>query len=365
MNTLHMFGSALVAFTVLTGTVLAQSDAMVEGHSSASVEVSSSLSTVTGKGVVGQAFILDGSQSQDDGVVRKYIWKQVSGPIAVVSNEDAVKASVVPTVAGTYVFQLSVSDETGKTVATQKHEFIVQYKESDLNFIQKPSTPPTPVKDSGEKGGTEDMTSGSGEIADVKIKNELKEEGAVAVSHEDGDLANAGAMQDWPKDGVSVDVGDVKGLTEEKKKERLEAVKNWAEVKSGQDLQNFAAGVLLKDAQIKGVKIKENLIEIKYKMPAKLFGFISMRYTAQISVNRGKDENWNFGSSSVKFPWYSFLLRKVTSAHELAQTVQQGGGPKVEARLSSYSSAAVTLEHLSSVLKTKHDTVKNSINNVR
>lgn len=56
--------------------------------------------------------VLDGSASHDpDGYIASYLWEKVSGPSspAIVNSTSAV-ASIVPAVAGTYVYKLTVTD---------------------------------------------------------------------------------------------------------------------------------------------------------------------------------------------------------------------------------------------------------------
>ncbi|MDA1035418.1 MAG: hypothetical protein O3B65_00885 [Chloroflexi bacterium] len=62
---------------------------------------------------VGEPFVLDGARSQDDGVVSKFSWRQVSGPTALISDNSSPAPSVVPQTAGTYVFELTTTDANG------------------------------------------------------------------------------------------------------------------------------------------------------------------------------------------------------------------------------------------------------------
>lgn len=65
-------------------------------------------------GEVGQSFILDGSASQDDGVITTFSWTQLSGPFVFQSQTGAF-LSVVPPTAGTYVFSLVVIDNINQS----------------------------------------------------------------------------------------------------------------------------------------------------------------------------------------------------------------------------------------------------------
>jgi hypothetical protein len=68
--------------------------------------------------VAGQSFVLDGSCSTDDGVVKTFTWTQVGGPFRF-TTEDPELISVVP-VAGTYVFDLVVTDDIGLSSFPQR-----------------------------------------------------------------------------------------------------------------------------------------------------------------------------------------------------------------------------------------------------
>ncbi|MBL4844075.1 MAG: hypothetical protein JKY65_01000, partial [Planctomycetes bacterium] len=63
-------------------------------------------------GIAGEAFILDGGESVDDGGVTTFSWTQVSGPFVFQTN-SGTPISVIPSVAGTYVFELVVVDNVG------------------------------------------------------------------------------------------------------------------------------------------------------------------------------------------------------------------------------------------------------------
>lgn len=237
-------------------------------------------------------------------------------------------------------------------------------------------------------------------------------------------LVSAGPRDGWPAGGVRIAVGDVKGLTAEQKQIFLATVKTWAQVQSEQDLQNFALGAMLAD-EVPTETLSLNYEEIKfeYKLPAKLFGFIPTNYRAEVAVNKNNDNNWDSAQVKIKFPWYAFLLRKGLSVNELTHTVQQGvaegkkkgnveygwkveegtkleqtgiepdeidfmgddgsnqGGPAlleiggVEGDsddsqtewvdLSPWAQMAHTIQLVNNIIKTKHDTVKSTIGNVR
>lgn len=67
----------------------------------------------------GQNVILDGTASSDpDGTIIGWLWTQVSGPATpTIVNSTSAVASVTPTVAGTYIFKLTVTDNSSNTAS--------------------------------------------------------------------------------------------------------------------------------------------------------------------------------------------------------------------------------------------------------
>ena len=64
---------------------------------------------------VGMTHTLDGTGStDDDGYIAKYLWNQVSGPnSATLSSPSSARCAVSNLVEGTYIFQLTVTDDKG------------------------------------------------------------------------------------------------------------------------------------------------------------------------------------------------------------------------------------------------------------
>ena len=74
---------------------------------------------------IGQPFILDGTRSVDDGAVAAFVWVQVRGPSVPLSDGRIPSPSVVPQQAGTYEFELVVTDNTGLVSVPQTATFVV------------------------------------------------------------------------------------------------------------------------------------------------------------------------------------------------------------------------------------------------
>ncbi len=168
---------------------------------------------------------------------------------------------------------------------------------------------------------------------------------------------------------VSAQAVEVRGWDPKQKGEFLETIKEHAQVASGQDLENFARGVLLKDENIDFVAIGEEGVQITYRMPAKFFGVLSTTLPAQAQVTFGDGERGRVPEGvSVRFPWYRFLFGvseevQAGSLEESLASELEGVGEITESN--EPQKLAQVLQTLSNVLKTKHDTVKNSIGNIR
>jgi hypothetical protein len=71
--------------------------------------------TITDRAYLGQLFTLNGSGSTDpDNNITAYKWEQVSGPETVtLTTPNNVTTQFIPTIAGTFVFKLTVTDAGG------------------------------------------------------------------------------------------------------------------------------------------------------------------------------------------------------------------------------------------------------------
>lgn len=174
---------------------------------------------------------------------------------------------------------------------------------------------------------------------------------------------------------ISVQAVEVRGWDPEKKQAFLNTVKAHAEVKSGQDLENFAKGILLKDEDVDSIAIGEEGVQIAYRARGKLFGFIPLTFKERITVQANATAEERV---TVRFPWYGLFLSADVSASDLEAALvtdlddenitfnplATGGTADVSAS-ADVSGFAEALQALSSALKTRHDTVKNSVNNIR
>ena len=281
-----------------------EGEATAPSAATAPLSVQGSLVIEAGKGVVGTTIVLDGSKSQDDGTVGKFSWRQVSGPMARLSSAAALKPSFVPTSAGTYVFELQVADATGKLTVEQRSEFTVGNNPSQSDTVASPGT--------GE---------GKGKVEyDWKVE---EGESAPAIEPDEIDVADD-SEPITPDFGILLGGGGG-GIDDDEAEEGRAAV----------------ADILLQGMQEAGmpaenVSLNFEKIKTKVSQPLKLFGIFPM--SAAVTVEIDAEER-----VQVRFPWWAFLA----------------SGKQGDALGERVVSA------ISNVLKTKHDTIKNSIGNIR
>lgn len=162
---------------------------------------------------------------------------------------------------------------------------------------------------------------------------------------------------------VSVSAVTVRGWDPKKKEEFMSEQKTFAEVRSQQDLENFAAGVLLKDETIEEVQFNPKEISVSYQAEGKLLWLFPMNYTERLVVSE-EDGALSFEG---KKPWYGFLIHSNEDPDETAAAAKVKHKETINMDAISWgvSNHASLLNSISNVLKTKHDTAKNSVSNVR
>lgn len=270
--------------------------------------------TTSAFGVAGASFVLDASKSIDDGTIRTFVWRQVSGPRVTLSDVKSSSLSVTPAVAGTYVFELTVTDSIGLSSVAQISTVAVSDaasgtgeapaagSASDAGTV---TTPPAP------QPGAVDVFM---EIEGVKGESTKGEVPPLEVTPKP-----AGLMPDF-----SILLGGGSSDDEESAEGRQQA-----------------ADILLRGAQEEGlaaesISLNYEKITTKISTRVKMFGVIPATVTATVEIDAASRVR-------VRFPWWTFLATGKDA---------EGLGARV-------------LTALSNVLKTKHDTIKNSIGNVR
>ena len=182
---------------------------------------------------------------------------------------------------------------------------------------------------------------------------------------------------------ISADAVEVRGWDEQRKADFLREVKKHAEIQSGQDLENFARGVLLRDENVDEVELGEDDVRMDYRLPAKFLGIFPALIRARTTVVTNQTDETNsdkFGRVKIKFAWYHVFFRKFVSEDELEQEINdevlvafENNGSQAEAddrpvetlSLNYGKIQAEVLDILGSVMQRAHETAKNSINNLK
>ena len=179
-------------------------------------------------------------------------------------------------------------------------------------------------------------------------------------------LQNNQSDLDFVKGTVSASAVEVRGWDPKQKQEFLATVKVHAEVQSEQDLENFAKGILINDENVEEISSDEDSVEVRYRVPAKFLGFFETTLPVTVVAKKAQGE---LGEGvRVHFPWYRFLFGVPDEVSETS--LETSVSSAVTADLDSdgaldFAVSARLYSAISNVLKTKHDTVKNSINNIR
>ena len=206
----------------------------------------------------------------------------------------------------------------------------------------------------------------SPQLMKINAEGKVGESKGETVQHNESDL-------EFLTRGVSLQAVEVRGWDPEKKREFLASVKSHRDVKSEQELENFAQGVLLNDENIESLSFNYQKIEFEYKSQGRLFGFIPISYRQSVTVDVEAEGEERV---KVKFPWYHFLLAKGVTEGELDADISAAigselAGPRKNGSIvaADYNAEvrayAQTFTTISNILKTKHDAAMASIQNIR
>lgn len=372
----------------------------------------------SGRGTVGQRFVLDATVSQDDGLVKTFNWKQVSGPAAVIENAKAATASFVPSTAGTYVFEVHVTDVIGDSwvleqttvtvasapvVATTTTKAIVpratrtitgdpdfdfrattgggvilQPKETDLNLVPanppssetKPATisQPVPRLNLGDvdRDGALDRkipASASGTAAQTAISGDPDFD-LLAITVADADL------DQLREDALASDAADrirKRGWDVSRKEEIIGKPDR---VRTERDLRIYTEATALADPDIKKITIDKEAIRMERRERGKLFWVIPVEMTAEVVIRFAIRDSTS-DPVNVRLPWWSVFVKKPYREREIEQEARRVHESSIWEKLdnseepSSATRASRALYMTSNILRTKHDTAKNAIGNIR
>jgi len=184
--------------------------------------------------------------------------------------------------------------------------------------------------ESGEKGGTEDINIGVDELQ-----------------------GNA----------VSVSAVEVRGWDPTQKQEFLATVKTHAHVRSEQDLENFAKGVLLGNENMEEISLNFEKITLKHRSSGRLFGFIPISFTQRVELDAEGDDA---GRVKVKMPWFSFLMKTDVSAEALEEEAQASVSENLGDNDNwDFGIQAEIIASISNILKTRHEAAMNAVRNMK
>lgn len=202
--------------------------------------------------------------------------------------------------------------------------------------------------------GTDVSTGGAG--AGKVQMNQDEQEGStdalLEIKGVDGETKKGNVEMNWkveegekgaPAPGVEPDEIDLKGDDEPLTPDFsiLLGGEGSSDDKEGKENRSEVATIVLLAVQEEGVPAEQlslnfEKIKTKVKQPLKLFGFIPVSTSATVEIDAQ-------GEVETKYPWWSFLASGKDG---------ENLGSKVRTAISN-------------VLKTRHDTIKNSIGNIR
>ncbi len=260
---------------------------------------------------------------------------------------------------------------------------VIQYSESNLEFIKRevptPSSTPVSVGEVHLNG-----TIGTSKVTPPPSRPKSEHNGASDASAGKGDGRTVGDSDNDPlnisvkgsglkklhleaKEGDSSKKVGVQGWDPKKKEEIIGSPHN---VRTPEELSVYVEAVALNDARISDISVSRSSVEIQSAEKGKLFWFIPVQMTRVITVNI-KDGEKKADRVKVKFPWYHVFVKKTETSEalksEVSTRLDTWEWESVDSSQSMTDAARIShiLQLVSGILKTKHDTVKNSTGNVR
>ena len=190
-----------------------------------------------------------------------------------------------------------------------------------------------------------------GEIPESKAPEENTEKKQETEEREKTVQYNESDLDFMQKNVISANAREIDGWNDEEKKNFLQAVKEYAQVKSEQELENFAKGVLLEDNNVQSIEVSEEKVDLAYEMPARFLGIFNASLVARAEVRRE-------GIVKVTFPWYSFLFKKLVVVRDIESEAEANVPEIGDEVLVSFETRARVIRTLHTIMKTKHDTAK-------
>lgn len=177
----------------------------------------------------------------------------------------------------------------------------------------------------------------------------------------DGSPDPQGEEKDTIPARITIDAIKVRTEVDQAKKAALyKTVTDPIAVVGADDLALFSVSALLDDAAVEDVSFENGNTIVEYTESVKLFGVLPL--TMRKVVSAGSD-----GRVTVQFPWWSTFAKKQDGAGDLETYLNAA----ITDRNTAFSGLGVLPRHalmyqtVTNAMKTKHDTAKNAIGNIR
>jgi hypothetical protein len=248
------------------------------------------------------------------------------------------------------------------------------------------------TKESGEKGGTEDINIGVGELQEDKASPKLQEpvtEGVHGQSNDGNEVmqnneTNLDFIRERAGETDSVTPGlilkgkkirenyksdvEVRGWDPKEKKVTLQA----SDIQEYKDLEDYSQALVISDNNIKNVEIVEGDVMLTYQQPVKFLGLFRTTMQQTASVDEA-------GRVKVRFPWYGFLFKKEVDTTTVSENIalnyenikidyQTQGEDAQLANIdlqNSLQRQQRTLQIMHNALKAQHDSAMSVIRNLK
>lgn len=252
-----------------------------------------------------------------------------------------------------YVQDNSPNNEQRKQGTIQTADFDTKTQETDADDMERTRL-------------FEDMSDDDDSFFDIEYMiDELEED----ISETERDVSEDDVSDDDEDDDEDDDVritirGDeLRGWDPKKKEEILGLAPRRAdEVDDDTDFAFLVMQTAHDDAAMESISFNFEKIDIAYQSSGKLLGFIPIIFTEDIELDTDGDDA---GRVKVRLPWFSFLVSEDVRASEVEEEASKGEKEKWIELQSWQFVRAEAFNMLSNILKTRHDTVKNSVNNIR
>jgi hypothetical protein len=159
-------------------------------------------------------------------------------------------------------------------------------------------------KNSVSSGGSLQVT-----VGDQKENEEMDDQNNEATDDSDQNV-NSNSSADT---NTSVKLGPIVIARSKAMKEDAVSMKDPDSVSNRADLESFLTASAQNDENLETATASENEVSVRYKEPAKFFGFIPVMITTHVKA----DTN---GSIKVRYPWYRFLV--ALQDHDLQSEIE-------------------------------------------